>query len=594
MRRAIAMALLAAALPAPALAEAVAETQVAAARVPPQLSAEQREAYRAVFQALRDRRWTDAQIGLAAMPPGPLHAYARVELAVAKGSPKVEADALIQLLTEAPELPQAAELHRLAQARGAEALPPLPVAQALVWRDGAPTRQRAKAVRSDAVAAQLAVAMQPLVKADDGIGAEALLMVTDGLSPEALTEWRGRIAWMYYLAGDDANARRMGAEAATGNGDWAVQGRWTAALAAWRLGDWAAAGEGFDAVAARATDADLRATALYWTARAATASGRPDRVSAKLEAAAQFGESFYGQLARQALGLRRAVRPSGAPVWGDWAALEKRPNLRIAAALVELGETERADQVIRQQARIGDGREFGALVRVTEALNLPATTLWLAHHCPPGVTAVAQARYPTPHWTPNRGWRVDKALVFAHALQESRFRTDVASPAGAFGVMQIMPAVATDYARENGIGSIGRDLLANPATNIELGQRQLERLRDMTGVTGGLLPKVVAAYNAGPKPVGEWNALVRDGGDPLLYIESIPYWETRGYVVSVLRNYWMYEAQAGRSASASRAALAQGLWPRFPGLPGAAAVRLDARPSPAASASIGGMTGGTD
>ncbi|MCP4025993.1 MAG: lytic transglycosylase domain-containing protein, partial [Sphingomonas sp.] len=66
----------------------------------------------------------------------------------------------------------------------------------------------------------------------------------------------------------------------------------------------------------------------------------------------------------------------------------------------------------------------------------------------------------------------------------------------------------------------------------------------------------------------------RDGGDPLLYIESIPFWETRGYVTTVLRNYWVYEAQTGKTASVSRAALSQGLWPRFPGLPGAAAVRL--------------------
>jgi soluble lytic murein transglycosylase len=116
---------------------------------------------------------------------------------------------------------------------------------------------------------------------------------------------------------------------------------------------------------------------------------------------------------------------------------------------------------------------------------------------------------------------------------------------------------------------------------MDVGQRHLERLRDMAGVTGGLLPKVIAAYNAGPKPVGEWNALVRDGGDPLLYIESIPYWETRGYVTTVLRNYWVYETQGGQTKLPSRAALAQGLWPRFPGLPGPSAVRVAARPNPA-------------
>jgi hypothetical protein len=85
--------------------------------------------------------------------------------------------------------------------------------------------------------------------------------------------------------------------------------------------------------------------------------------------------------------------------------------------------------------------------------------------------------------------------------------------------------------------------------------------------------EVIAAYNAGPTPVAAWNGLTRDNGDPLLYIESIPYWETRGYVMTVLRNYWMYEQQEGRK-SVSRAALAQGLWPRFPGLPGAPAVKV--------------------
>jgi soluble lytic murein transglycosylase-like protein len=254
--------------------------------------------------------------------------------------------------------------------------------------------------------------------------------------------------------------------------------------------------------------------------------------------------------------------------------LEKRPNVRVAAALIELGENEAADAVIRQQARIGSPAEFASLTRLTEQLDLPATTVWLAHNMPQGVTATAEARYPSPNWTPDTGWRVDKALVYAHALQESGFRTRVKSPAGAYGLMQIMPAAATDYMRERGV-SVDTAALTRPSTNIDIAQRHIEKLRDM-GLTGGLLPKVIAAYNAGPKPVGEWNGIVRDGGDPLLYIESIPYWETRGYVVTVLRNYWMYERQGGKIASPSRAALAQGMWPRFPGLPGATAVRMNA------------------
>jgi hypothetical protein len=87
---------------------------------------------------------------------------------------------------------------------------------------------------------------------------------------------------------------------------------------------------------------------------------------------------------------------------------------------------------------------------------------------------------------------------------------------------------------------------------------------------------VIAAYNAGPLPISEWNARRIDDGDPLLYIESIPYWETRGYVPIVLRNYWVYEQKSGKD-SASRKALAQGMWPKFPGASGPSAVRMTSR-----------------
>jgi soluble lytic murein transglycosylase len=81
--------------------------------------------------------------------------------------------------------------------------------------------------------------------------------------------------------------------------------------------------------------------------------------------------------------------------------------------------------------------------------------------------------------------------------------------------------------------------------------------------TGGLLPKVIAAYNAGPTPVTRWNLEIRDNGDPLLFVESIPYWETRGYVSIILRNYWIYEMRENK-ASGSLTGLAQFLWPEFP------------------------------
>jgi soluble lytic murein transglycosylase-like protein len=139
--------------------------------------------------------------------------------------------------------------------------------------------------------------------------------------------------------------------------------------------------------------------------------------------------------------------------------------------------------------------------------------------------------------------------------------------------MQIMPAAARDHAADLGVTGSADDL-TKPEVNLAFGQLHLQALKN-SPATQGLLPKVIAAFNAGPLPVARWNTQVHDGGDPLLWMESLPYWETRGYVATVLRNYWMYERQAG-GPSESRIALTEGLWPTFPGLSGSRAVRVAA------------------
>jgi soluble lytic murein transglycosylase-like protein len=300
--------------------------------------------------------------------------------------------------------------------------------------------------------------------------------------------------------------------------------------------------------------------------------GRPERVQAHLRSAARQKETFYGLLAVTALGIR-GPGTSGLHDYRDseWRSIAGKPNVRAALALADIGETDLADQYIRHQARIGGSGDHGALLHLAADLDLASTQYWLAHNAPRGANVNFAARYPRPAWQPTRGWRVDPSLAFAHALQESNFRTSVVSPAGAVGLMQVRPGTAGDIARARG-EAFDRRQLTSPAANIEFGQSYIESLRD-NGATGGLLPKVIAAYNAGPVPVAEWNSRRFDRGDPLLYIESLPYWETRGYVPIVLRNYWIYEEEAGKPGP-SRAALAQGMWPRFPGMGGPNAVRL--------------------
>lgn len=538
--------------------------------IPDQLDGDQRAAYRTVFAAIRGQRWDEAQRQLDTMKSGPLHAIARAELFTAKDSPKVEIGPILDVIAAAPELPQAQQLSRMALNRGATDLPPLPSVSRLVWSDAPPVRQRARSVRNETAATEIALAIQPFVKADDGISAEAVLgRFAPDLSPEALTEWQQKVAWIYYVAGDDIDARRVASKAQAGTGEWSSQADWVQGLAAWRQRDCAAAGTAFDAVAQRAQNSEMRSAGLYWGSRADMVCERPEKVSAKLRAAAQYDETFYGLLARQSLGIEDKAERGY--VAADWKTLERRPNVRTAAALVEVGENNLADEVLKYQATIGTPGEHEPLTRLAGRLNLPATQLWLSNHVPVGMRPVVEARYPAPNWTPAGGWRVDKALVYAHTLQESRFNAQIRSAAGAMGLMQVKLGAAIDVGRRHGVTYASSDL-TKPSVNMEIGQSYLEQLRD-SAQTQGLLPKVIASYNAGPSPVEAWNTAIHDNGDPLLYIESIPYWETRGYVMTVLRNYWMYEAHDGRK-SASREALVQGLWPRFPGLPGPAAVKM--------------------
>jgi soluble lytic murein transglycosylase-like protein len=339
----------------------------------------------------------------------------------------------------------------------------------------------------------------------------------------------------------------------------------------------------------RGSDPDILAAGHYWAARSFMAGAQPDKVQSRLRAAAHYGETFYGILAAQTLGLKQLPPHEQDGLSRNWTRLSAVPAIRAAKALSEIGEHDRAAELLRHQAKLGRPEDHALLASLAARLNLADAQLYLAHNGPAGARPSVSARYPTPDWRPNNGWRVDKALVYAHALQESRFRADAVSPAGAYGVMQVLPGTAQLIARRRGEPTPDRALLLNPSINLDYGQARLEQVRDY-GPTGGLLPKVIMGYNAGPGMLAEWNTRVKGGEDPLLFMESIPFWETRGYAVTVLRNYWMYQRNAAQ-ASPSLKAMAQNLWPRFPGLSGPQAVRLQA---PVEVAQAGGAVSGTN
>ncbi|HZF69142.1 MAG TPA: lytic transglycosylase domain-containing protein, partial [Gemmatirosa sp.] len=133
---------------------------------------------------------------------------------------------------------------------------------------------------------------------------------------------------------------------------------------------------------------------------------------------------------------------------------------------------------------------------------------------------------------------VDPALAAALVKQESNFTADAVSPAGARGLMQVMPATGRMLWR--GPGSWDPGLLFVPSVNVALGMRHLaDGLHGWPDVTYAL-----AAYNAGAGRVRRWRT-ERGATDPELFAERIPFEETREYVRIVLRNRAVYRALYG-------------------------------------------------
>jgi len=530
---------------------------------PPATSVVVPKDWRGVFDAIDAGNWASARAGIAALPASPLAPLAKAELYTAKGSPTVDLGSLQALLAQAPELPQAEQLARMAWNRGATATPWYAQPKAMVSLGSAPVRYRAKPVSGEAYADQLRALIDPLVKADDAAGAEAqLLTYAPQLSVEARTEAATRVAFVYYVLGLDADARRVSDTWRTGAvGEWAPQAAWISGLASWRLGDCESAARNFQQVTALATQRELRAGALYWGARAQQACRRPWAVTSLLKAAAtaaESPESFYGLLARESLGMPTQLAPS--PFIGNDPPVNHLPNVARATELVRIGEPALAEELLRHQAKIGAPSEHHALIQVAKRLDLPAAQLYLANNGQWGARADATDRYPNPKWNPLNGWRVDPALAYGHIVQESAFRRTAVSTAGAVGLMQVLPGTAQMISQNRGV-PYTRSALNVPAYNLEYGQSFIEMMRG-SSATAGQLPRVIASYNAGPLPVGRW-AAINDRGDPLLWIESIPYWETRYYVPAVLRNMWVYQG-LNREGTPTLKALAEHRWPAFP------------------------------
>lgn len=148
-----------------------------------------------------------------------------------------------------------------------------------------------------------------------------------------------------------------------------------------------------------------------------------------------------------------------------------------------------------------------------------------------------QALFPFPYqklifdWSSQR--QLNPLLVTALIRQESRFEKEIRSPAGATGLMQVMPSTADWIAPQIKLSQYD---LTNPQDNVNLGTWYFQHTHKTYQNNSAL---AVASYNAGPGNVANWLAK-HPNQDPDLFIEKIPFPETKGYVESVFGNYWNY------------------------------------------------------
>ena len=530
---------------------------------PRQLSEADAAYYRSVFRAIDREQWDEVRQLLGERRDGLLHNVAMAEFYLHARSPRVEVEQIEEWLDGAERLPMAAQMIRLGMSRGLQNPPNLPNEVQFRSVGNFPRRVRPSPINDGTMPSSVSSAILDRIVNDDPDGARLLLDGIDAsLSPEARAEWRQRVAWSYFIENMDAQALAMALTVNQGRGPWVAEGEWVAGLASWRLSDCEGASGAFRRAASQAENIELRAAALYWASRASLRCRQPALASQLLAEAAGNDQALYGMLAAEQLGRKLPDRVSRADFSEqDWQAIGREENVRIAVALAEIGEDVLASQVLLHQARIGNPGDFAAYSRLARDLGMPQTQLSMAYNAPPGGRADPASFYPTPRWTPVTGWRVDPALAYAHTLQESNFRSNARSPADAQGLMQITPITVRQHAPTLNMSASAVDIY-DPEVNLAFGQRNLEMLQE-DRATRDKLPKIMAAYNAGLKPVRRWETEVRDFDDPLLYMEAIPYWETREYVAIVMRNYWMYERQAGND-SPSRVSLAQNAWPAFP------------------------------
>jgi soluble lytic murein transglycosylase len=304
----------------------------------------------------------------------------------------------------------------------------------------------------------------------------------------------------------------------------------------------------FEAMREVSTLPDSVTQSNYWLGRAKLALGDKLGANEAFARAAQHSTVYYGQLARAELGMK-GVHLREMPAWRDaQPKFDAHEIVRAVRLLAAAGQTALAEKLLKSFAvELQDGGQMLLAARLAEELGAHHLAILIAETADRRGMPLDQFSFPKEGLPTVQLAAVDMAAVYAVTRQESHFRADAVSSAGARGLMQLMPATAKETAEKVGVDYSPGRLTSDPAYNALLGSTylaaQLQRY-------DGSLVLAAAAYNAGAGNANKWIKAFGDprdeAVDPVVWVERIPFQETRKYVQRVLGNYLVYRARLGR------------------------------------------------
>jgi soluble lytic murein transglycosylase len=312
----------------------------------------------------------------------------------------------------------------------------------------------------------------------------------------------------------------------------------------------------FAAIKQVATKSRSIARANYWLGRAHEAAGEDQLARASYEIAGQIGSNFYGQLAREKLGLTTTgLETPPNPTASDRMRFAGSEGVSVIKRLAAAGHGHRTVPFFRQIAETSQGPgEVTLATLLARRIGRTGTALSVAKRADRRGMAVGGL------YAPFLGvpsgieipQNIHRALVYAVAKQESAFNIGAVSHAGARGLMQLMPATARATARMVRMPYSLPRLTRDANYNATLGAAHLGEL---LGNLRGSYILTFAGYNAGPGRALRWvkaNGDPRGGQtDPIDWIERIPFDETRDYVQKVMENLQAYKSRLGYPLSIS-------------------------------------------